>query len=75
MKWRPSREPVALKAQHDPHDPWFLTGVTAPAVTQLTEEGVVLSSKVTMLVYREGLVPSICFLSASEISAIPFKPK
>jgi hypothetical protein len=26
----PSRAPVAEKAQHEPHWPWFLTGVTAP---------------------------------------------
>merc|ERR1711976_96850 len=32
----PSMPPAVLKAQQDPHCPWFLTGVTAPLVTQLT---------------------------------------
>jgi len=45
-KLAPSNEPVVEKAQHDPHCPWFLTGVTAPAVTQLTEAGKALISSV-----------------------------
>jgi hypothetical protein len=36
LKWAPSRDPVVEKAQHDPHWPWFLIGVTAPLVSQLT---------------------------------------
>ena len=28
--FKPSKDPVAEKAQHDPHCPQFLTGVTAP---------------------------------------------
>jgi len=39
MKLRPSSDPVVEKAQHEPHCPWFLTPVTAPAVTQLTVAG------------------------------------
>merc|ERR1719197_898321 len=35
-KWAPSMEPVVAKAQHEPQAPWSLTGVTAPASTQLT---------------------------------------
>jgi hypothetical protein len=38
-KLAPSNEPVVEKAQHEPHCPWFLIGVTAPAVTQLTDVG------------------------------------
>lgn len=38
-KAAPSSAPVAAKDQQEPHWPWFLTGVTAPAVTQLTEPG------------------------------------
>jgi len=30
----PSRDPVVDKAQHDPHFPWFLTGVTFSATAQ-----------------------------------------
>ena len=30
----PSTEPVVEKAQHEPHWPWFFTGVTAPSVVQ-----------------------------------------
>jgi len=39
MKLIPSNDPVVEKAQHEPHWPWFLIGVTAPAVTQSTEAG------------------------------------
>jgi len=42
----PSNEPVAEKAQHEPHCPWFLIGVTAPAVTQLTVAGKASTDKV-----------------------------
>jgi len=31
-----SVEATVEKAQHDPHDPWFLTSVTFPLSTQLT---------------------------------------
>jgi len=31
--------PVVENAQHEPHWPWFFTGVTAPAAFQSTEEG------------------------------------
>jgi hypothetical protein len=37
MKWAPSMAAVAEKAQHDPHYPWSLTGLTAPLVIQSTE--------------------------------------
>jgi len=33
----PSMAPEAEKDQHDPHEPWFFTGVTAPEVRQSTE--------------------------------------
>ena len=32
-------DPVEEKAQHEPHEPWFLTGVTAPSVLQSRESG------------------------------------
>ncbi|CAN7982259.1 unnamed protein product, partial [Ixodes pacificus] len=35
---------TALKAQQDPHCPWFLTGVTAPLVLQSTVLGRLKSS-------------------------------
>jgi len=44
MKLRPSNEPVVENAQHEPHCPWFLIPVTAPAVTQLTDAGLALIS-------------------------------
>jgi len=34
-----SIDPVVENAQHEPQSPWFLTGVTTPAVTQLTDAG------------------------------------
>eukprot|EP01139_Manchomonas_bermudensis_P009599 Amastigsp_a339351_1019.p4 type:complete len:147 gc:universal Amastigsp_a339351_1019:644-204(-) len=36
----PSVAPVVENAQHEPHWPWFLTGVTAPFETQFHEVGV-----------------------------------
>lgn len=38
----PSTAPVVLKAQQDPHDLWFLTGVTAP-VTRWDITGQIVS--------------------------------
>ena len=32
----PSSAPVVENDQHEPHEPWSLTGVTAPAETQST---------------------------------------
>jgi len=43
-KLHPSSDPVVENAQHEPHCPWFLTGVTAPAVTQSTDAGKALTS-------------------------------
>ena len=34
-----SRAPVVEKLQHEPHWPWFLTGVTAPCFLQSTLRG------------------------------------
>jgi len=39
MKFNPSKTPVVENDQHDPHCPWFLTGVTAPWALQSTEAG------------------------------------
>ena len=38
MNAAPSRAPVAANAQQLPHPPWSLTGVTAPAATQFTDD-------------------------------------
>lgn len=35
----PSTEPVVEKAQHEPHWPWSLMGVTAPLASQSTDAG------------------------------------
>ena len=45
--------PVVLKAQHEPHCSWFLTGVTAPLATQSTLAGTVA------LEYLKGLLSSL----------------
>lgn len=47
----PSTDPTVEKAQQDPHCPWFWMGVTAPPLTQSTDEG-----SLTFLVgyYSEG---------------------
>lgn len=48
-KFNPSNPPVVEKDQQDPHCPWFLTAVTAPLETQLTEAGKVSVLKVVYL--------------------------
>lgn len=45
----PSIAPVAENDQHDPQDPWSLTGVTAPEFLQSTEAGSLAMGKVLML--------------------------
>ena len=39
--------PVVEKDQHEPHEPWFLTAVTASAVTQSTASGRASSAVLT----------------------------
>jgi len=34
-----SMDSVPEKAQQEPHEPWFLTGVTTPSSRQSTDEG------------------------------------
>merc|ERR1712013_778796 len=63
----PSMPPVVEKAQHEPHWPWSLTGVTAPASTQLTEEALVSGKRVGVLLEAPSMwpeYPSICLYSA-----------
>ena len=48
-KARLGLQPVVEKAQHEPHCPWFFTGVTAPLATQSTESAVADSSRTTTL--------------------------
>jgi len=66
-------EPVEEKAQHDPHEPWFLTPVTALLSLQSTEpmdykvdtSSLVLTEAVLSLL----LYPSNCLYSYSVKSA------
>jgi hypothetical protein len=61
--------PVALKAQQDPHWPWFLMGVTAPLLLQSQEDG--------MLGKRgegRGEEPTSFWCSAAEKSPTPPPP-
>merc|ERR1719446_881437 len=53
-------DPVVEKAQHEPHCPWFLTGVTAPLVTQSTESARLDSSRIWMFFSRT--IPSLICL-------------
>eukprot|EP00438_Fugacium_kawagutii_P017638 Skav235512 [mRNA] locus=scaffold625:622163:623961:- [translate_table: standard] len=39
MAHAPSKAPVELNAQQEPHCCWFFTGVTTPSVLQSTEPG------------------------------------
>jgi len=49
MKLSPSNDPVDENDQHDPHYPWFLTGVTAPLVLQSIDAGIDDSSNYSYL--------------------------
>merc|ERR1719213_749797 len=51
---RPSVEPVVENDQHEPHWPWFLTGVTAPLVRQSTASAVPVSE--TRSFFSSGFV-------------------
>jgi len=76
IKFNPSREPVVEKAQHDPHEPWFLIGVTAPLESQLT---VSFSSptvrSLTFLALFEDLYPRRALYSLALKSLRPVTPR
>lgn len=55
MALAPSTAPVVEKAQHDPQEPWFLTGVTAVDL-QSTEAGA------ASLVMWKVVVPLACLV-------------
>lgn len=63
----PSMEPVVLKAQQEPHAPWFLTGVTAPSALQSFEDGIPATSA-----YLKGVLMLAVSLRCS---LAPTKPK
>jgi len=61
-------EQVAEKAQHDPHCPWFLTGLTAPWFLQSYEDGMLTVSRMvgsTSVALSGALYPSIPLYSSS----------
>merc|ERR1719253_739619 len=49
MKLAPSIEPVVENDQHEPHCPWFLTGVTAPLVLQSIGPAAASTSRILVL--------------------------
>ena len=51
----PSTEPVVEKAQHEPHWPWFFTGVTAPLATQSTASAVAAGMATTFFFSFAGI--------------------
>lgn len=58
----PSMFPVVEKAQHEPQDPWFLTGVTAPLVRQSNESGILpdgISASFIMGLYLGFIEPLV----------------
>merc|ERR1712227_291679 len=66
----PSTDPVVEKAQHDPHCPWFLTGVTAPLVLQSTSSAKLDSSRILTFFSRTNpsfgsIYPVSFFLSSA----------
>merc|ERR1719414_2118505 len=66
LKWAPSMVPVVLKAQHDPHEPWFLTGVTAPLAIQLMLAGLAsLSSTEDSGMSSAAANPVYCLTNSS----------
>ena len=61
----PSTAPTVENAQHDPHWPWFFTGVTAPLDTQSIVSGGVTSAYSQFAASTGGLLDSTRFLDAS----------
>jgi hypothetical protein len=67
----PSVEPVVENDQHEPHWPWFLTGVTAPLVRQSTvSSGADVSSQVSLRGDDRLYVLVHCFLNSSLVMSV-----
>lgn len=62
---RPSRAPVAENAQHDPHDPWFLTGVTYPCLDQSMSPSLRSSMELMLLASGFTMRPRYCWANSS----------
>src|SRR5450830_874542 len=56
IQWADSMAPMEEKAQHEPQCPWSRTAWTAPAVTQLTEEGLMVLLKTVVV---SGSAPAL----------------
>ena len=65
--------PVAENAQHEPHCPWFFTGVTAPFSRQSIEVGVSVMSRglacVALVFVRTALKPSLVDRNSSSVKS------
>jgi len=63
----PSMAPVVLKAQQEPQEPWFFTGVTTPSSLQSLEDGIPVTPA-----YLKGVAVLAVLLRCS---LAPTKPK
>merc|ERR1719232_2093957 len=57
-------DPVVENAQHDPHEPWFLTWLTQPLAFQSTKSAFGVLFSVIPLMLPAGLYPRILSSSA-----------
>jgi len=73
-----STAPTAEKAQHDPHDPWFLTEETTPLVLQSTGEALTLFSPIVASIKPSavGVSPKYMAVNSSLVMSMnSFCPK
>ena len=59
------------KAQHEPHWPWFFTGVTAPLVDPV--DSVVVDSRECLVVLGAGIVRVV--LEAADVLSLELLPR
>jgi len=70
MATAPSTAPVVEKAQHEPHWPWSLMGVTAPLLRQSTESGAVNSGFTFIALKRRKLRHCLYWKPPASLAAL-----
>jgi len=70
----PSTEPVVEKAQHEPHCPWFLIGVTAPSLFQSIVAGISVIWRASPFFSYGPLYPRSLLYSEWDQSAMKLIP-
>lgn len=63
---------VAANAQHAPHKPWFLAGVTAPSALQSIEDGMLLTTLAALVPFVVVIIFVDVLLAKVEVTASGF---